>query len=40
MRHLYSGKNFPVNKILSANYLCYILYSYAAQINNNRGEKT
>lgn len=33
-------KNFLVNKILSANYLCCILYSYAAQINRSRGEKT
>lgn len=33
-------KNFPVNEILTANYLCCILYSYAAQINKSRGEKT
>lgn len=33
-------KNFPVNEILSANYLCCILYSYAAQIYKSRGEKS
>lgn len=33
-------KNFPVNKILSANYVFCILYSYAAQINKSKGQKT
>jgi len=33
-------KNILVNEILSAHYLCCFSYSYAAQINKSRGEKT